>query len=61
MLSELSKVFEKHVAASYMDYLVKERIAEKLQSAFQVGYSTETALINLTDQIPFELDQDKVS
>ena len=44
-----------------MDYLVKNGWLYKLQSAFRVGYSTETALINLTDQILFKLDQDKVS
>ena len=56
MLSILSKVCEKHVAASFMDYLVKTGLLyEILQSAFRTGYSTESALISLTDQILFSL------
>ena len=48
MLSILSKVCEKHVAASFT-----------LQSAFRAGHSTESALISLIDQILFNLDEDK--
>ena len=62
MLSILSKVCEKHVTASFMDYLVKTGLLyEILQSAFRTGYSTESALISLTDQILFNLDGDKLS
>ncbi len=32
-----------------------------LQSAFSEGHSTESALIKLTDQILFDLDQDKIT
>ena len=32
-----------------------------LLSAFREGHSTESALIKLTDQILFDLDQDKVT
>ena len=56
MLSILSKVCEKHVTASFMDYVVKtDLLYEILQSAFRTGYSTESALISLTDQILFSL------
>ena len=51
MLSILSKVCEKHVAASFMDYLVKTGLLYELQSAFRAGHSTESALISLTDSI----------
>ena len=51
MLSILSKVCEKHVAASFMDYLVKTGLLFELQSAFRAGHSTESALISLTDSI----------
>ena len=61
MLSILSKVCEKHVAASFMDYLVKTGLLYELQSAFRAGHSTESALISLTDQILFNLDEDKLS
>ena len=61
VLSILSKVCEKHVAASFMDYLVKTGLLYELQSAFRAGYSTESAPISLTDQILFNLDEDKLS
>ena len=61
VLSILSKVCEKHVAASFMDYLVKAGLLYELQSAFRAGHSTESALISLTDHILFNLDEDKFS
>ena len=61
VLSILSKVCEKHVAASFMDYLVNTGLLCELQSAFRAGHSTESALISLTDQILFNLDEDKLS
>ena len=61
VLSILSKVCEKHVAASFMDYLVKTGLLYELQSAFRAGHSTESALTSLTDQILFNLDEDKLS
>jgi hypothetical protein len=47
VLSVLSNLLEKYVARSFMDYMV--RLIYNLQSAFREGYSTETALIKLTD------------
>ena len=44
-----------------MDYLVKTGLLYELQSAFRAGHSTESALISLTDQILFNLDEDKLS
>ena len=44
-----------------MDYMVQNGLLHNLQSAFREGYSTETALIKLTDQILFSLDQDEVT
>ena len=58
VLSVLSKVCEKHVAVSLMDYLVKTGLLYELQSAFRAGHST---LISLTDKILFNLDEDKLS
>ena len=60
VLSILSKVCEKHVAASFMDYLVKTGLLYELQPAFHAGHSTESAVISLTDQILFNLDEDKL-
>ena len=61
VLPVFSKLLEKHVARSFMDYLVKNGLLYDLQSAFREGHSTESALIKLTDQILFDLDQDKVT
>ena len=61
VLSVLSKLLEKHVAGSFMNYLVKNGLLYDLQSAFRECHSTESALIKLTDQILFNLDQDKVT
>ena len=40
---------------------MKTGLLYELQSAFRTGYSTESALISLTDQILFNLDEDKLS
>ena len=44
-----------------MSYLVKNGLLYKLQSAFRKGYSTESALVKLTDQILFNMDNDEVT
>ena len=98
VLSILSKVCEKHVAASFMDYLVGAGLLYELQlfsralslreqpsffapgpsgvsretplgpgakkdGCFRrlAGHSTESALISLTDQILFNLYEEKLS
>ena len=61
VLSILPRVCEKHVSASFMVFLVKTGLLYELQSAFRAGHSNESALISLTDQILFNLDEDKLS
>ena len=61
ILPVFSKLLEKHVAGSFMDYLVINGLLYDLQSAFRVEHSTESALIKLTDQILFDLDQDIIT
>ena len=51
MLSILSKLLEKHVAISFISYLVNNSLLYKFQSAFRKGYSTEFASIKLTDEV----------
>ena len=51
VLPILSKIIEKHVANSLYE----------LQSAFRSGHSTETALIRITDEILFKMDNDEVT
>ena len=61
VLSVLSKLLKKHVASHLMNYMVQNNLLYKLQSAFHDNHSTESALIHLTDQILFNLDQDEVT
>ena len=44
-----------------MDYLANNGLFYERQSAFRKGHCTETALINLTDQILFNMDKDEVT
>ena len=44
-----------------MNYLVKNGLIYDLQSTFREGHSIESAMIKLTDQILFNLDQDEVT
>ena len=61
MLPILSKIIEKHVANSLLKYLQENNLLYELQSAFRSGYSTETALIRITDEILFKRDNDEVT
>lgn len=61
LLSVLSKVMEKHVATSFVNYLAHSELLYDLQSAFCEGHSTESALIKLTNKILFSLGRDEVT
>ena len=60
MLPVLYKIIEKHVANS-LKYLQENNLLYKLQSAFRSGHYTETALIRITDEILFKMDNDEVT
>ena len=55
-LSFLSKVLEKVVAGQLNEHLAISNIHDKFQSSYRPGFSTETALIRITDDILFALD-----
>ena len=55
-LSFLSKVLEKVVAGQLNKHLAINNIHDKFQCAYRPGFSTETALIRITDVILFVLD-----
>ena len=47
VLPVLSKIIEKHVHDSLMDFLINHNLLHKMQSGFRPSYSCETALIGL--------------
>ena len=57
----LSKILEIHVTKSLTNYLNENNLIFKYQSAFRENHSTETALIKLTDELLFNMDNDKVT
>ena len=52
----LSKALEKVVASQLNEHLVQNNILDKFQSAYRTGFSTETALIKISDDILQALD-----
>ena len=53
----LSKLFEKHVSTELPDFLKRNDILHKSQSAFRPGYSCQTALINMVQKWMTALDK----
>ncbi len=60
-LSFLSKLIEKVVAKQFVDYLIKNKLLDPLQSAYKAGHSTETALLKVQNDILIDIDDKKVS
>ena len=50
MVPILSKILEKNVAISLLEYLQENDLLYELQSTLCSGHSTETALIRMTDE-----------
>ena len=53
----MSKIFERIVYDQLSKHLDKHNILYKYQSGFRKSYSTETALIDLSDRIKFSMDK----
>ena len=56
ILPVVSKIFERIVYDQLSKHLDKHNILYKYQSGFRKSYSTETALIDLSDRIKFSMD-----
>lgn len=51
LLNMLSKIFEKCVSYQIMDHLISHHIIDPYQSGFRAGYSPETCLVKLVEEI----------
>ena len=51
ILNSISKIFETHVSTQLHEFLKRNDILHKSQSGFRLGYSCQTALINMDDCI----------
>ena len=56
-LPAVSKIFERNVYDQLSKHLDKRDILYKYQSGLRRSYSTETALINLSDRIKFSMEK----
>ena len=56
-LSFSSKIFEKIVAGQLLEHLTLHSLLDKFQSAYRPGFSTETALIKITNDILTAIDK----
>jgi len=61
VLPVLSKVIERHVHDTLNSYLCDDNLLYPKQSGFRKRHSTETALIEIIDELLLDLDNDRVS
>ena len=61
VLAVISKILQRHIATSLSTYLHSYDLLYNLQSAFQPDHTTETALIKLTDELLFNMDNNMVT
>ena len=61
VLPVLSKVIERHVHDSLYSYLTENNLIYPRQSGFRKNHSTDTALIQVIDELLFSLDKNRVS
>ena len=60
-LSVVSKLLERLVARQLLDYLNKYGLLPRLQSAYRVGHSTETAVLKVLSDILLAIDSGDLS
>jgi len=60
-LSVVSKLLERLVARQLLDYLNKYGLLPRLQSAYRVGHSTETAVLKVLSDILLAIDSGVLS
>ena len=61
LLPILSKIFERCAHGQFVDYLTANKILAKTQSGNRMLYSTETALLCVTDDLLQAIDDKKIS
>ena len=61
VLPVLSKVIERHVLDSLYSYLTENNLIYSRQSGFRKNHDTNTALIQIIDDLLFSLDKNRVS
>ena len=60
-LSFFSKIIEKVVLSQLLDHLSSNNLTYLFQSAYKSGHSTETALLKITNDLLFTLDNNDIS
>ena len=60
-LSEFSKIFERNIHKQIVKYITGNNILDAKQSWFRSGYSTQTALLRLSDDVMKSVDDRKVT
>ena len=61
VLPVLSKILERHLATSLCKYLQSYDLLYNLRSAFRPNHSMETALMKLTDELLFNMDNNMIT
>ena len=61
LLPAFSKILEKIIAKQMKDYLIKNNLLDKFQSAYRQQHSTTTALVDITDNMFKALDDSEIS
>ena len=61
LLPVLSKVLERIVHQQISSYMSENHLLDGYQASFQKNYSTQTALVNVMDDIKQEIDNSKVT